>query len=152
RARGRLARLITVAALVTALWQPAVYIVAARVAAARRLIPRAVGNKPYRDGYRAFLIPWGVGEHYPTALNEKLASVSGVNGLILIEDSMIAFGVRYAQHAGRIDAAVEIIFAQDRETNRLLIEADPSRPVILVPRDRDAPQVAQDLRWRRDGD
>ncbi len=146
---------------ITALWTPLVYVAAARVAASRGVLASRIPNKPYRDGYRAFLLPWGVGDRYGEAVNEHATRLAGGDGLILVADPMIEFGVRYAEALGRIPrdvrirpielAANEPVVAERRELLSAYIRR--GRPVVLVPRDRDHPRTCvPEAKWRRDGD
>ncbi len=148
-------------ALLTALWTPAVYSAAAAVLSARGAASSLVGNKPYRDGYQAFFLPWGVGQTYATELNDHAYSLAGDHGLILYEDGMMRFALRYAQATGRAADAVTVMRIETEAPEEIAAQRRAllvsylaeGRPVVLAPRDRDQPRtcVAQ-AQWKRVGD
>jgi hypothetical protein len=138
-----------------------VYWTAARVCGARGVFSSLVGNKPYRDGYRAFFVPWGLGDNAPDQLNRAIANLAGDTGIVFVADHMIIFGVRYAQVVGQIPSAVEILRIDRNESAeqvaarraKLSGALDQGRPVILVPRDRDRPTAdIPQAQWERHGD
>jgi len=141
--------------IITCVWQPLVYAGAAAVLSHRSVFASLVGNKPYRNGYQALLLPWGVGKDYAERLNADAARQAGDHGLVLVEDAMMIFSLEYARLLGRIPEGVEI-----RRFHQHPSEAVPfpdaltgSRPVILVPRDRDRPPPPPDgTRWSRVND
>ncbi|MBN1492205.1 MAG: DUF2723 domain-containing protein [Phycisphaerae bacterium] len=146
---------------ITVAWTPLVYMTACSVLRSRGAIASLVGNKPYRDGYRAFLIPWGAGERYGTRLNDAAREAAGADGLILVADGMIYFGVRFAQAVGELPETVSVIqvpqtaSAQDMATWHALLARclDEGRPIVLIPRDRDDPQTClKGAEWLRRGD
>jgi hypothetical protein len=154
-------RFVLVAATVTALWTPLLYWGTARISAARGAFASLVGNKPYRDGYRTFFMPWGIGDAAAERLNRAVTELAGENGIILVTDTMMQVGIAYAQTVGRIPTAVEIAViptaglpehANEWEP-RLQAVLQAGRPVVLVPRDRDNPQTCLPAaRWSRVGD
>ncbi|NLX15210.1 MAG: DUF2723 domain-containing protein [Phycisphaerales bacterium] len=131
----------------TVLWTPFVYMTACCVLESRGVFKAMVGNKPYRNGYQAFLIPWGVGQTYAADLNRQVARLAGEDGLVLVADNMIRFGLLYGQALGRFGDAVEIVLIQDKEDQTRIDELHEriqdclahDRPVVLVPQDRDHP-------------
>ncbi|MCB9857918.1 MAG: DUF2723 domain-containing protein [Phycisphaerales bacterium] len=137
--------------LVTSLWTPAVYWMTSRFLERRHIMSAAAGNKPYRNGYRVHFVPWGAGDDHADELNQKIASVVTPDASVIVEDPMIAYGIQYAQSLGRLADSVKVVVANDVPDVRSYI-ANAIGNVILVPRDRDHPQIEPELPWRRDGD
>jgi hypothetical protein len=157
----RLRRAVLVAATITAVWTPAIYLGTASALRSRGLFRSMVANKPYRDGYRAFFVPWGLGANYAQDLNAAVSTLAGSRGLVLVEDPMIVVGLHYAQAVGSIPPTVEILridraaFSEPVATLRARLSAalDDGRPVVLVPRDRDRPAAdIPQAQWERHGD
>lgn len=138
-------------ALMTSLWTPIVYWTTARILEQRHILSWAAGNKPYRNGYRSHFVPWGLGDDHAEQLNRKLEKTVTPGTTIIIEDPMIEFGVQYARSLGRLPETVQVVGANDVPDVRRFI-AKSAGTIILVPRDRDHPQVEPELSWRRDGD
>ncbi len=141
--------------IITCVWQPLVYAGAAAVLADRSAFPALVGNKPYRNGYQALLLPWGVGQDHAERLNADAARQAGHHGLLLVEDGMMIFSLEYARLLGRLPDGVDLRrFHHDPSEAGLLLDAlADSRPVILVPRDRDRPSPPPGgTRWSRFND
>jgi hypothetical protein len=154
-------RLLLVAASVTAAWTPLVYLAAAHLSSSAGIFSNQVARKPYRNGYHALFLPWGIGQNYAERLNAQAFALAGDDGLILTTDSMVAIGLQYAEavnndHAGAILLPIEGSAAPDVvDRRRRLLRAylSSGRPVVLVPRDRDKPVTCvPEARWRRDGD
>ncbi len=151
-------RVLIALAGVTALWTPLVYLTTCHVLESRGALKVLVGNKPYRNGYRAFLIPWGVGQTYAADLNHQVARLAGEDGLVLVADNMVRFGLLYGQAIGRFGQGVAIELIQEKEDKiridelheRMLDCLAHNRPVILVPQDRDHPYApGLQGRWSR---
>jgi len=160
RAR-RLQRLIIGMATVTALWTPAIYAGTCAFSRSRGLMASLVKNKPYRDGYRAFFVPWGRGADYPAELNEAVRQLVGADGVVLVGDDMIEAAVRYAQVRASIPQSVDVVRVWRRATPervaalRATLEraVGDGRLVVLVPSDRDNPWTyVPEARWARVGD
>lgn len=159
--RGPLRTTLLAASVLTALWTPIVYLGVCDLMHSRGALQSMVGAKPYRDGYRTFFVPWGIGDDAAARVNIELARLIGVDGLILVADPMIGFGVRYAQAVGRIPSTVEISLIDQTSTSgseeswriRLGEAFEAGRPIVQAPRDRDAPELcAPDAIWTRVGD
>ncbi len=158
---SRRQRAVLVLTAATVLWTPLVYAGSAAILSSRGAIKTLVGNKPYRDGYQAFLVPWGVGKGYAEQLNHEAFKLAGRDGLIFYEDDMISFALRYAQAVGQAPASVTVMHIEgkaapaivdDRETLMRLYLMQ-GRPVVLVPRDRDRPTTCvAAARWKRVGE
>jgi len=149
------------AAALSVAWTPLVYATTASVLRSRDALPGLVGNKPYRDGYRAFFLPWGAGESYGQRLNDELARLAGNDGTVIIADHMQGFAIRYGQLTGAIPAAVTLLDAfgalSEQDLARLAARAAEAhgagRRVVLVPRDRDTPgALLPGAAWERAGD
>lgn len=154
--RPRMARVIWILAAIGALWPPLLYVGATRMMESMNAFRDLVGNKPYRNGYRTFLLPWGIAENHAELLNAELERLAPAGGLVLLEDHMQGFGIRFAQVAGQLSKELELIELKSDPPD---LEGTVERyrqlgaPIILVPRDRDAPHgPLPDLRWRRVGD
>ncbi|MBN2445142.1 MAG: DUF2723 domain-containing protein [Phycisphaerae bacterium] len=160
--RSRLLQVAMVATVVTVLWDPLVYVATSRVVEARGLLRSMVGNKPYRDGYQAFFVPWGVGRDHVVRVNEQALRLADPDGLILVSDSMMQFAFSYEVVLGRVPAglAIEVCrpthdkpFVLEDRRAQLAAAWQSGRTVVLVPRDRDKPDIGvEDALWRRDGD
>lgn len=146
---------------ITALWSPLIYAGAASVLRSNGAFGSLVGNKPYRDGYRAFFIPWGVGDSYGGTLNAELARIADDDGVVIITDHMQGFAIHYGQVTGTIPPAVTLLDAYGTLSDevRLAVERTASAarangvPVVQVPRDRDVPvDIIPGATWRRAGD
>ena len=158
---GRWRRLIAAGAFLTAAWTPAVYVACAAVVRSEGLFTTMVANKPYRDGYRTFFVPWGVGDDYSEQLISDISKQIDNAGIVLVADPIILPGVQYARETGRLPQAVQIVWIQRAsdhpqaaECGKLLADAlVDGLPVVLVPHERDCPQTCvQDARWERHGD
>ena len=165
RLAARLSRAIQQGLLIlaafTAAWTPLVYLATARFLAARGALAALVKNKPYRDGYRAFFVPWGRGADHATRLNDTVRELAGDNGLVLVADHTQLFGLCYAQAVGHISATVEIRYVKATDSDdaiaerwRWLHDARASdQAVVFVPGDRDQPSAnIPGALWERRGD
>jgi hypothetical protein len=156
----KLRQVVTLVATITAVWTPAIYFGTASVLRSCGLFRSMVANKPYRDGYRAFFVPWGVGADYAQHLNAVVRALAGPAGLVLIEDHMMSFGLEYAQLTGRLPPTVTLDLLKrdttDEEARRRSAAAEHLRtglPIILVPFDRDHPKPGiPGSYWVRHGD
>jgi hypothetical protein len=157
----RAGRLVVGLTGLTAVWTPAVYLGTCSVMRAYGLTPGLVKNKPYRDGYRAFFVPWGRGEDYAVRLNGAVRKLADEDGLVVFTDTMMGMGVRYAQAIGRIPGAVEVVAMRSGASSEQVAEwrsrlreaLERGRPVVLIPYDRDRPETCvPEARWQRCGD
>ncbi|MFQ5806585.1 MAG: protein O-mannosyl-transferase family [Phycisphaerae bacterium] len=157
---ARRRRLLALAAI-TAAWTPLIYLSTAHVLAARGALAAMVKNKPYRDGYRAFFVPWGCGADHATTLNDAVRELAGNDGLVLVADHMQVFAIRYAQAVGQLPDTVTIVemprspSEQVVAKRRVLLSYYLSfgRPVVLVPLDRYRPVAnLPQAQWQRHGD
>lgn len=150
-----------VIALITILWTPPAYLLTASILEKRQAMASMVGNKPYRNGYEAFFLPWGVGQNHATTLNQHAFALAQENGLILSTSGMITFGMKYEILLGRVPPEVKVRQISEQsppetmaELRTLLAQCIAARrPVVLVPEDRDNPQTCvPEAVWQRDGD
>ncbi|MFN0135405.1 MAG: protein O-mannosyl-transferase family [Phycisphaerae bacterium] len=153
-----LARTILLSAvLITSTWSPLLYATAAEVTRANGFLKGTLGNKPYRDGYRDLFMPWG-DRGYVRRTSEEAYTLAGSDGMIVIDDLMTQFAMKYEQAIRRHPATVQLVVYEylrlegiERSTIREALQS--GRTVVLVPRDRDnpAPQLTGAL-WQRQGD
>ncbi len=142
-------RTLATTAAITALWTPAVYVAACATFSSLGWFAGMVGNKPCRDGYRAFLLPWGDSGHGERLCRQTFAA-GGEDAVILVADNMVEYALRYHQHVRRASPDIEIR-RMESATNPQAVDLDAARArqllaagrqVILVPRDRDRPEVS----------
>ena len=136
---------------------PVIYLAVAHTLEARGMVRGMVGNKPYRNGYQAFFMPWGYGEDYAQALNDAVQSLVGDDGIAIFEERMTSFALRYQQIEQRLpaDVEIEVIGAGPYEAvllDRIRIALEDGRSVVLVPRDRDVPPSLPGFSLERIGD
>lgn len=159
-ARRRRARLVAAAAVAGALWPPLCYAAAYEIASSRGWRLGEIARKPYRDDYRAFLLPWGSGQRHARELNRQLATLIPGGGLVLVEDRMVLVAVECARALGGLPFSTEIHWTHPRDRELRLSEwlgrirdaRARGLPVLLIPRDRDQPPDWSGVRWRREGD
>lgn len=160
RGQPLIRRRLALAAVVTSLWNPLVYLTAWHVLRSRDALANVVRHKPYRDDYRLLLLPWGRGDDHARRLNVALARAAGANGLILVADRMQLYPILYARAVGRLPAGVQIRLISRhpqppcpdaRAVARQWLAR--GRPVLLVPYDRNRPQTClTGAFWQRIGD
>jgi hypothetical protein len=159
--RGRLPRTLLALSALTAVWTPVVYVGTAAALRSAGVLKSMVGNKPYRDGYRSFFVPWGVGDNHADRLNEAVAALVGNDGIVLLPYNMIGVGVRYAKTVGQLPGSVGLRSVSPAGTSADMTQwradlkraLDENRTVVMVPQDRDAPEgLFFGLSWARRGD
>lgn len=107
-------------------------------------------NKPYRDDYVYVFTPWSVVERSAEKMSRHALELAGEDGLILVEDAMACFAIRYqALRSGMKDLQI----TQDAAPEAVAQAAAAGRAVVLVPANVDAlrtdPPVGS---WKRVGD
>jgi hypothetical protein len=144
---ARRRRAVLALAFMTSLWTPILYpAVAAWLRASGRL-SGLLGAKPYRDGYREYFVPWGLGADGPTRLIEDVAAHASADALVVLADHMQGFALRYGQLVGRLPASLQMIELSRHGPSLEELRAsmrqrlDRSEAVILVPRDRARPEA-----------
>lgn len=141
---------------------PMIYLAACAAARSQGLVPAMVKNKPYRDGYEAFFLPWGAGKVYGRQMNLEIGELAEPGTLVLLNDQMAGFGVFYAEALGRFQPGLKIEYVPEDKTRPAIEQyardyehdalADRFR-VVLAPYDRDRlPESVADLPWQRSGD
>lgn len=157
----RFSQSVVALAAITAVWTPIVYPITASILRSRGVLKSMVGNKPYRDGYRSFFVPWGVGDNHADRVNEEVRALAGEDGLVFLPYIMIGVGVRYEQAVGGYPDSITLRNTPNVESDAAAAEwrADlkaalkAGKPVVLVPKDRDAPEdFIPGLTWKRRGD
>ncbi len=154
-------RAFLVISMCTILLTPVTYVAACSFVSSRGMLSGLVGNKPYRNGYRTFFIPWGAGDTYAGDLNAAVRASVADGGLVLTEDGMLTWGLRYMQATSQIPGDVEIIImsrsCEEQQIMEIQAKIDDrlraGEPVVLVPRDRDRPgDCVSSWQWERHGD
>ncbi len=107
-------------------------------------------HKPYRDDYVYLFTPWSVVERSAERMSRGALSLTGKDGVILVEDRMAEFAVRY--QVLRADA-VDVTLASTMDPSGLETAATRGRTVVLVPRQTEQPTPApKGYEWHGVGD
>jgi hypothetical protein len=152
RWRPRPRRVAIAATVLLLAMTPVIYVVAPRLARTLDVLKSVEHHKPYRDDYAYLFTPWSVAERSADRMSREAVDLAGDNGLILVEDPMAEFAVRYrAGRSGR--ASIEITH---EITPDLIREAvGQARSIVLVPLDVNAPATPvpdKSWGWQRIGD
>ena len=156
--RARWRHAIVVVTLVTILWNPAVYWLTARVLQTRGALLDLVGNKPFRNGYRSFFVPWGVGDDTAARATRETLRLAGPEGVVLLQPNMIKHAFLYQRALGRVPDEVTYLWVgRDGLTPERLELSQAAfgagRPIVLIPEDRDLPiEPLPGALWQRRGD
>ena len=151
RNAGRLRRIRLVVIVLSVLLTPAFYGLAPAVARRIEALQTLQRGKPYRDDYEYVFAPWSVVDASAETMGREAARLAGDHGLILVEDDMASFAVRYA--VWRAGAAGVAIAVSGDHVN--IAEALASgRAVVLVPRNVAALSTPDPVpgHWERAGD
>lgn len=148
RSRTTLLAVATIALALT----PVLYSFVPSVARRLGVLRSVERNKPYRDDYDYVFLPWSVSERSAETMSGKAVELAGESGLIVIEDSMAVFAVRYRA-------------LQDKRTNLRIVHGDADRQiteaarqgdsVVIVPFNRNDPRTEPPDGfdgWQRRGD
>ena len=128
---------------------PVTYAIAVAIARETDALGTLARNKPYRDDYVYALIPWSVVERSAEQMSRHAVELAGPGGVIIVEDAMADFAVRY-QALRSSDEPPQVIAELTEAAERAVAE---SRTVVLVPMDRDAPRTDPPAGlWHRVGD
>lgn len=146
--------------LVLILVTPAWYWATAKVLSSRHTLDAMLQGKPFRDGYRSLLVPWGIGDDHTVRLNRAALDLAGQNGVILFVDPMIGFSLQYDHLIGRwpkhvrlVDIATPTPARQTFLRNLIRSAKTAGQAVVLVPAYRDrAETFLHEARWRREGE
>ncbi len=143
-------RLVLVSAVVLLLTTPIIYAVMPSIAKRYGLLDSVARCKPYRDDYVYLLTPWSVVERSAETMASQAVRLAGPNGLIIVEDSMAVFAVRYKiVRSGN----KSISMTCPGTSEELMGAIQAGRPVVLVPAIADKPRTEPRFgTWRRQGD
>jgi len=129
---------------------PGIYALTPMVARKLNVLRRVAHNKPYRDDYDYLFLPWSVVERSAERMSRQAVELAGDRGLIIVEDRMAGFAIHYQAIRAGLD---ERHIIPNAAPGRIIEAVDASRPVVLVPRNVDAPRTEPPIgRWRRVGD
>jgi hypothetical protein len=137
-------------ALTLLLLTPLVYVTAPPLARQVAALDAVARHKPYRDDYHYLFTPWAVALTSAERMSERAVELAKPNGVIVAEDNMGAFAIRYQVRQRRLQDVriVATLHAED------VAQAQAKNaPIICVPADRRSPQTpAPTGRWQRVGD
>jgi Protein of unknown function (DUF2723) len=140
------ARWLTAAAMALVVATPLCYLAAHAVLSEFRLLSGMVGNRPFRDGYREYFLPWGVGDDSTERMISGVSQAAGADGVVVCFDVMAQHPLRSAQKFGGLAPGVEI-FEANRVIAPELLARFPAwraagREIILIALDRSRPGVS----------
>lgn len=130
----------------------AVYLAAPALARSLDIFADAQRNKPYRDDYIYLLRPWGCADTSAETMAQTAIELAGESGRILVEEHVASYPIRYAcaERGINEDRVLPLSHLDETELESLFQQHDA---LVLVPRNRDEPEVAcHDCTWRREGD
>jgi hypothetical protein len=154
RVKRHAGRALRGAAALLLVLTPVLYVPAPGIARRLHVLDDHRRHRPYRDDYRYLLWPWSVADTSAERMTREAMELAGESGLIIVEDSMVGFAVRYGAivYAG---GGPQVIVGP-------LEQIDPSwsssadrdgRPIVLVPRDTQIePSPPPEGHWERFGD
>ena len=129
---------------------PALYALAPAVARNLDVLASVARNKPYRDDYVYLFTPWSVVERSAETMSRHAVRLAGRRGLIVVEDPMAEFAIRY--RASR-DGEKDLTVTCDARPENITLAVESGRAVVLVPRNADAPGIDPPVgSWVRNGD
>ncbi len=141
------------AAVVLLAATPGIYALFIQQARTHDLLAGRTRNRPYRDDYTYLFAPWSIAERSAERMATHALELAGPDGLIVMEDRMGAFAVRYK--AARADLkGVSILDLPRMKTSRaithwLTAQGWPQRrsAVVLVPTDTQRVEVPAPEGW-----
>lgn len=138
------------AAVVLVVLTPVLYAVMPTVAREFDVLKSVARDKPYRDDYVYLFTPWSVAERSADMMSREAVTLAGKSGLVLVEDEMAEFAVRY--RAIR-DGLNDLRITSDINPQLLVEAGGQAGPVVLVPFKAGAPRIeAPGGTWQRIGD
>jgi hypothetical protein len=150
RARGARRALVLAAACGLLGLTPCLYAVLPDVARRWKVLASVERHKPYRDDYVYLFTPWSIVERSAERMSREAVALAGADGIIIVEDRMAEFAVRYQALQADYDE-LQILNNLPTEVAREALDAH--RPVVLVPANTDAPRIQPPAgTWRRVGD
>ena len=115
-----------------------------------RVLESVEHRKPYRDDYDYLFTPWSIAESSAERMGREAVALAGADGIIVVEDRMAEFAVRYKALRADYDE-LQILSSLPAETARNAVEA--RRSVVLVPANRESPRIEPPVgTWQRVGD
>ncbi len=107
-------------------------------------------HKPYRDDYVYLFSPWSIADGSAERMSREAVELAGERGLIVVEDGMAAFAVRYRV----LRAEARWVEVRARPKPGLIgLAIEQGRPIVLVPLNADVPSTPLPSgSWERVGD
>ena len=152
QARTRVRTIFVTAATITLIVTPVLYAFVPGVARHFGVLRDVQRNKPYRDDYQYIFSPWSRFEQSAERMSREAVELAGISGLIIVEDAMAGFAVRY--RALR-DGRENIQILKDISDLSLAEAVRAGKTIVVVPLRRDRPKTQIPERggaWRREGD
>jgi hypothetical protein len=129
---------------------PIVYTAVPIVARKFNVLASMERHKPYRDDYEYVFAPWSVVERSAERMSRYAVGLADKQGLILVEDPMAEFAVRYRVIRDGLEA---VTVTGDITLERVNAAISENRPVVLVPTNVNVPKADPPAgRWKRVGD
>ena len=145
RWRSGLLALAVVLLLLTPVWYAMAPVLGPRI----DLLNGYADRKPYRNEYVYVFVPWSVADKSAERMAEEALRLAGPNGVIVAEDEMASFALRYLRQMRKSDAPIQV-HPSDEEMASL---GRAYHRIVLVPSFRNAPRLpAPEGTWRRIGD
>jgi hypothetical protein len=148
----RVGRTVVAAAGALTVLTPVLYFGTPELARRSHALDGMARDKPYRDDYRYLFLPFGVSETSAARMSREAVELAGPHGLIVVEDEMAVFAVRYQQALRSPTTDVKLV--GDRESNPTALAAarDEGRPVVWICARRDGAPPGSFGTWKRTGD
>jgi len=147
---GRSRTLVRRASVAAILLTPVLYAFLPDIARRMNVLEGMQDHKPYRDDYVYVFTPWAFAESSADRMARQAVVLASPQGMILVEDRMAEFAVRYCALQADASTRPEVISWN---------AVDPSAvkaihgPIVWVPRDvSEEPPTTTGVEWRRDGD
>jgi hypothetical protein len=148
RANGRIVVLTTAWGLLGL--TPVLYAVVPDWVRHYRVLESVERHKPYRDDYVYIFTPWSIVERSAERMSREAVALAGADGIIVVEDLMGEFALRYQALRADYDELL-IISSLPAEVAREAVYAH--RPVVLVPSNTESPRTEPLVgAWQRVGD
>lgn len=148
--------LVLVSALILTLSKPGIYYTVSEVLSSQGALSSLVKNRPYRDGYAGFFLPWSSVDQSAEKIVTQATKLSSEKGVVLTEIGMIRHALFYAQATGQLSENVTICQVVIGINKCPAVESDAlaaGQSVILIPEDRDQPAYHSPQGvWVREGD
>lgn len=136
-------------ALVLAL-TPVAYALVPGVARRFDVLRSVLRDKPYRDDYAYVFTPWSVAERSAERMSHQAVELAGEHGLIIVEDSMAEFAIRYKAIRGGHDG---LQIMRGPAAQAISAAFGLGGAVVLVPARVSAPRTEAPVGfWKRVGD